>query len=227
MLKTISSFALALIVSSAFSQTATMNGQVISSNVKFINGKPYVALEDIARSNGMRVVKKGNRYILVAAGGANEVKGRFTGKIGDDLFTGDWRFKVLSVQEAGQYNHVFGDAERVEPKGPGNKLVIVRCQLRNGHRVPEDMHFTNSFASNSHSALTDTDSHTYPIYDYDVHYTHYKWAAEVLPGATIDFALVFEVPGSAKPRDLVYSIFRYDDRGDSKKTTDVRIALHK
>ncbi len=165
--------------------------------------------------------------MLVAAGGANQIRGKREGRIGDHLFTGDWGFTVLSVKEHQSYIHRFGAQQTIEVERPGDKLVVVTCRLKNGHGKPENMNFTNQFGPNSHSSLTDADGHSFPVKDYDVHYTYYNWGAEALPGASIDFALVFETPADAHPQDLVYSIYRYEDRGNSSKTTDVRVHMSK
>src|SRR5437660_4786673 len=74
-----------------------ISGHTTAADVRMIGGKPYVSLSDMARALGMTVVKKPGGYALIAAGGANEVAARARGKIGDELFTGDWRFRVSAV----------------------------------------------------------------------------------------------------------------------------------
>src|SRR5436189_1690352 len=69
-----------------------LNGKVASTDVRMINGRPYVPLADIARATGQVLVKKGSGYEIIAQGGANQVEG-LHGKIGDTLFDGKWRLK--------------------------------------------------------------------------------------------------------------------------------------
>jgi len=219
---------LALAMTAAFSSAqVVMNGRTVSKDVRVINGAPYVSLQDMARALGMTVVKKGGRYTLVTPSGAAMLHGSREGKMAEEIYTGDWTFKVFSYQTVGDYEQRFGEHITLRPEKPGDELIVVRCSLKNGHKKPETIHFSNDFATNSHSRLTDTEAHSYPVTAYDVHHTYYGWATEFLPGATIDFALVFEVPTGTHPKDLVYSIFRYDDRGNSAKTTDVRVHLVK
>ena len=74
-----------------------LNGKVASTDVRMINGRPYAPLADIARATGQVLVKKGSGYEIIAQGGANQVEG-LHGKVGDTLFDGKWRFKVVDVQ---------------------------------------------------------------------------------------------------------------------------------
>jgi hypothetical protein len=207
--------------------TVTINGKTASTDVRMIGGKPYVSLNDMARAMGMTLVRKAGGYQIVASGGATETRGRYKGKIGDDIFTGDWRFSVRDVKEFDHYTSRFGNKYDTTPKGPGDKLIVVTCRLKNGHQVKENMYFSNAFSKADNANLADTSEHGYEPIAIDVKYTYYNYGAHILPGAATDFALVFSVPKEAKPNDLIYRIFRYDDAGDSKKHTTVRVSLNR
>ena len=72
---------IALGVSSNAQTTVLMNGKAMSQDVRIIGGKPYAPLGDVARALGMTLVRKPTAYQIVAAGGAGETRGRYTGKI--------------------------------------------------------------------------------------------------------------------------------------------------
>src|SRR5437879_4129640 len=97
--------ALSIILVSAVAgqQVVELKGNVVSRDVKVISGKLYVSLADIARAMGLQVVKSSGGYKLVAAGGANQMASNAQGKIGDDLFTGGWRFKVTGFKAVDTY----------------------------------------------------------------------------------------------------------------------------
>ena len=203
-----------------------INGRVMTADVRSIGGKAYVPLEDVARALGVTVSRKAGGYALVAAGGANQLTGKARGKLGDDIFTGQWRFMVRSVSSDQQYaSRYLANKETWKPKSGADKLVIVTCRLKNGRTEKELVHMTSAFATGWHTALTDEQGHSYEPMSWDAHYDYYNWACYVLPGAAVDFALVFSVPADAKPNGLVFTISRYDDRGDPKKHTDVRVSL--
>lgn len=203
-----------------------INGRSSQADVRMIGGKPYVSLSDMARALGLTVVKKPGGYQLIAAGGANEVAARARGKIGDELFTGDWRFQVTGMTVTDRYMPRFsGDTRPISPDRDGDTLVILACRVKNGHRMKELINFQNMYGEGDHTALADDQAHSYPLTRYDVHYDYFNYGAYALPGAAIDFALIFEVPRGTNPRELIYSIYRYDDRGEPKKHTDVRVTL--
>ena len=66
-----------------------------------IDGQAYVRVSDVAKALGMTVVARADGFELRKAGGANQVEGTVTGKVGDTLFDGNWRFQVLKVEKLG------------------------------------------------------------------------------------------------------------------------------
>src|SRR5512138_2909249 len=80
-----------------------VNGKVASSNIKMINGVPYAPLKDVAGAMNMVVVKRTGGYEITNQGGTYQVEGSRQGNIGDELFTGEWRFQVLKVSQTDEY----------------------------------------------------------------------------------------------------------------------------
>ncbi len=213
-------------VRDACGQRAVLNGRTISAGVKTIGGRPYVPLSDVARALGMNVVRKGDAYVLIATGGANQIAGRNTGRLGDELFTGQWRFKVTGVHTTTKYVSRFRAGQTFwTPASEADKLVIVDCRIKNRRPQKELVYLDTRFGEGIHTALADTGGHSYEPLAYDAHHDYFDYAQSVLPGAAIDFALVFSVPKATVPQSLVFTLSRYDDRGDPRKHTDVRVAL--
>ena len=203
-----------------------MNGKTIATNVKMVDGKPYVSLSDLAKGMGMTLQKTPTGYKLVSAGGANALAGKLTGNVGDELFTGEWKFTVRSVATGNVYRPVYnGEKDPYHPKAPGETLVIVNCRIKNGNPRTERIDFFDAVSNADHGSLTDSDEHGYRTMLCDVKLNYYRYAVDTLPGAAVDFALIFSVPKETKPKDLVYILYRYDDRDDRKKHTVVRVHL--
>jgi hypothetical protein len=205
-----------------------LNGKLVSSKVRVIDGVPYVPLNDVAASQGMQVSKRSDGYNLLPQGGANQVAGKFEGAIGKPVFTGEYSLLVKSVEETqkyeGKYKNLYGRGEA----GPNEALIIVNCQVKNGMKTKQNLVFDNweyQGRVSTNTALADTEGRSYEPYLWDVKATEIgPTGVTLLPGAAADFALVFKVSKGAKPKDLVYSFLRYSDRMD-KKPTDVRVSL--
>ena len=206
-----------------------INGNPVSTDIRKIDGKNYVPIEDVAKALNMQVFVSSGQYVLRPAGGANQVAGKRTGKIGEELFTGQYRFLVKSIQEANKYHMKYAnkftynkDVEAAE----GEKLVILDCQLKNGTTKKDEFAFSKKdFGGNT--ALADADGRSYEVDAYDVFADEdAPLGANALPGAAVPFAMVFRIPNSAKAQDLVYTIVRYVERANNKGT-DVRVSLQK
>ena len=194
-------------------------------------------ISDVARAYHQTVVKEaGVGYEMIAGGGAGEVGDNHTAKIGEELFTGQFKFKVSNVQETQSYTERYGKEHYTITPDKGETLIVVDCRLKNGTKIKQNLVFSaNETYGNSNTALTDDQEHSYaPIswhgndFDgYDVHADEtYPEGANVLPGAAIDFALVFAVPPGTHPKDLVFSILKYAERDKAKeKSVDVRVSL--
>jgi hypothetical protein len=191
----------------------TINGKTVPG--RMVDGSVYVKLTEVAKALDMQVAGKSGAYELVKAGGANQLEG-VNGKLGEELFTGKWKFLVKDVQRVDKYMLKFADSKFELTADPGNDLVIVTCRFKNGVRESAYIYFNGM----GNTALTDMDEHSYKT----------KWgdipggvADTILPGAAKDFALVFSVPKSAELKDLIYTI----EPVDVKKfgITNLRISL--
>src|SRR5439155_19373181 len=83
-----------------------LDGKLVSANVINRNGSMYVSVSDVASALGLHVVKRSDGIDLTHAGGANQVQG-MAGKVGDDLFNGKFRFKVVRVVRRHTYTKQF------------------------------------------------------------------------------------------------------------------------
>jgi hypothetical protein len=191
-----------------------MNGQVLSSSVKTINGTAYVKLSDVAKAFNMTVVKKGADFELVKAGGANQLQGT-TGKLGQEIFTGKWRFVAKSLTRAQSYAPIYSvfkdDAPTAED---GQELIVIPCRLKNGMTKKENM-----YMQGGNTSITDMDEHAYPMRYLDA---RDHTAQELLPGSACDFVMVFSVPKDTVLKDFIYTIQPVDG---SLGTVDLRISL--
>ncbi len=204
-----------------------MNGKLASTDVRMIAGRPYAPLADIAKAQGMVVLKKGTGYEISTPGGANQLSGQKQGKIGDELFTGKWRIQVTGVQQLQEYTEQYcQDQRKLLPSAPNEVLVVVNCRIKNGLKEAKSPILSEKMPGNT--LLADDLGGSYPPVDYDAAQLSGKLAdyaaKRLLPGAGADFALVFSVPAEIKPKSLVFSVITYpDDVGG--KGTDVRIEL--
>jgi hypothetical protein len=206
-----------------------IHGKVASTDVRIIDNHAYVPVVDVAKALGMVVQQRKDGFELSVPGGTGQIEGKTQGKIGDVLFTGKWRFQVVSVEEAGPtYKERYYQEERtIKANGPGDTLLVLNCRLKNGLDKTQTPLLTEREPGNT--ALADTEDHSYPPKDYDARQESTKinsYAAEsVLPGAAVDFALVFSVPKGTTPKSLVYSVQVYPDDVGKEKHTDVRVEL--
>ena len=208
--------------------TLVINGGTpVSTSITRVNGVTYVPVKDVAKALNMDVTMGSGTITLAPAGGANQIANKTVGKIGDDLFTGKYRFQVQSVAEVPVYkflytNHSMTD---IQAKAEGNeKLVLVTCRLKNGTKEKDEYVFsTGDYGENT--ALTDTNEGVYQPAYYDVAADeNAPYGKYALPGSAIPFVIVFRVPKTTSVKDLVFTVVRYHERGD-KKGTDLRVHL--
>ncbi|MEO7719834.1 MAG: hypothetical protein ABIY70_26805 [Capsulimonas sp.] len=226
--------ALAMTAPPATAATVTMNGQVVSTDVRNLGGGQYVRLSDVAKALGMVVVKRPGGYDLQKPGGANQV-GSTTGKVGDLLFNGQWRFRVQSVQTpdsyrvktpglSGQFRGI-DNIKNDETAGvvtavPGYKLVVIECRMANGQKTPQTFWLAKNGVKN---ALTDTKGESYEPFGYDL-VGGQAQSKSLLPGAGTIFPILFSVPEDTQLKDLIFTL-RNNDFNDTAKVTDVRVSL--
>lgn len=213
-----------------------VDGRTASSDVRIIGGRPFVPLADMARAMGGTAVRNGGTYRIVTgstdtttptttpdvAGGASEVRGT-RGKVGQMLFTGKWRFMVVSVARAAAYDSQYlPDKQNFTPTGDTEELVVIKCRLKNGQTSTQTAMLSAVHPHNI--ALTDDQGSSYAPRDFDKRGGSTDEGPKMLPGAQTDFAVLFSVPKGTVLKDLVFSLqTAYDDYPDGG--TDVRISL--
>lgn len=208
-------------------QNLYVNGVPTPSDIRMIDGHAYVRLTDAAKALNMHVNEKPDGFELIAAGGANQMANRFTGKMGEDIFTGRWRLKIFDVKRAKSYHMTLATDHDLQA-GDGEDLVIVDGQVKNGTQEKDELVFESVDGMNT--SLTDQNAQSYAVAGWDVKASEtYPVGAQFLPGAAIEFTLVFKVPESAKPKDLIFTAMRYSMRTtyhqSQEKPEDIRVSL--
>jgi hypothetical protein len=193
-----------------------IEGKFATSDTISKNGKTYVPLGDVAKALGYTVSKTSTGYDLVKAGGANQVQG-VSGKIGDMLFNGRYRFQVVKVIRTSDYKPQFTDPGfNFTPTTSSHEIVAIVCKLKNATKESQTVDIT----AGDNTALTDDQGRSYGCAR-GVSIDMEDRAPKLLPGAAVDFALTFEAPKNAKLQDLVYSIQDFS----SAKMKDFRVSL--
>ena len=208
-----------------------LNSKVVSTDVRTVGGKAYVPIADVAKALGLDVVKLADGYEIKKAGGTYQVQGVTQGKVGDVLFDGKWRFQVLKVEMPASYTMASNSVpdyavystiaeydlpNRVFKPLTGNKLVVLRCQVTNARKAPYALWV---FQPETRNALADMSGTSHPPIAYDFEGAPHQ-SKPLLPGAKLDFALVFSVPQNTQLKDLVFTL-----RTISEKGNDVRVSL--
>lgn len=209
------------------------NGKTVSTNVKIIGGQPYVPVADVAKALDLSVVKKPGGYEMVAAGGAGPIAGNNVGKMGETIFTGNYRFDLLSIERKSEYQLKYADAHewtRTEAKD-NMELIVATCRIKNAMKSKATLVFGKWEGNNTCLATADEQTYSPVAYGYDVKMTeHFPDGASFLPGAAINFCLVFEVPKGTKVKDLIFTAMQYEYRNPSDqkkhKPTDIRVAVN-
>jgi hypothetical protein len=201
-----------------------INGQIASSDLRSINGRTYVPLADVAKALNMTLVNKPHAIEMTPAGGANEVAG-LRGKIGDQLFTGKWRFTANSIDQMDSYTTKYaGSQETISPRNAQETLFVLNCRIKNGQKEPMEMVFTQNKCGNT--ALTDDQEHSFAPISYDAHNETGPYGGpKMLPGSAAEFAVIFSAPKGTKPKDVIFTIISGKDLQDSKPGVDLRISL--
>lgn len=187
------------------------NGKVVSTGLITRQGVTYVPLKDVAAALALTIQPRSDGCALVHPGGGMQVEG-LNGKIGDDLFNGETRLKVVKVVRGDTYQRQFSQGSDYTAP-PGQDIVAVVLRMKNGTNKTLFPNVTGK----DPTALTDEDEHVYEGGSFP---DGAGRNINLLPGAAADFALVFTVPKSAKLKDLVYTV---DSAG--VKSSTFRISL--
>lgn len=212
-------------------KTLVLNGRVASNDVRIINGKAYVPLEDIAKANDMVVVMTQRGYEIKKAGGATPIKG-LQGKVGDVLFDGKWRFQVLSVENVGTYHMkykatsdyaIYHNVASLDDKtfspAEGRKLIAIKCRLTNGRNAMAALWIVNS---DTRTAIADMNGESYPPIAYDLDESGPFQSKSLVPGAKTDFTVLFSIPDGTALKDLIFTLRTING---TDKGNDARVSL--
>ena len=212
--------------------TLVINGTASPADVRPLGGTAYVRLADIAKALGLTVVRHGSTYELIKPGGANQVNG-LSGKVGDTLFDGQWRFKVDSVEMPNTYAAKFLEgsndlnvdpATRVVSARTGYRIVAVHCRMTNGQKSMQTFWFAQASEMHINNSLTDNNGESYPPANFDLEGDSNDQSKSLLPGAKTDFVILFSVPTTIQRQDLKDLVFTLRNNG-SGPANDVRVSL--
>lgn len=219
----------ALAVGKWQSLSLVMNGKVVSSRVRTIDGEAWVPVRDLARAQGMTVQKTGGRLELVEGGGANQVDG-LRGRIGDTVFDGSWRLTVHNFEQVDSYHVVshtstdysithgvseFQD-DTFTPRS-GYVLYVADCTVKNGTHENQQYDW-NPIDNKTAVADSSGSSHSWLVFDIPSPSFNSR---PVLPGSAINFKICFAVASDAKPQDLIITLKSLN----SSKQHEARISL--
>ena len=147
------------------------------------------------------------------------------GKLGEQLFTGKWRFTAISIDKLDSYKAKYDDSHQTyTPRNNQETLFVVNCRIKNAQKEPMEMVFTYHRCGNT--SLTDSQEHSYAPMDFDAHdETGPYGGPKMLPGSAAEFSVIFSVPIGTMPKDLVFTIISGKDLADNKPLPDLRISL--
>ncbi len=155
-------------------------------------------------------------------------------KVGDEAFTGQYRVAVTKIQQLDTYTIHYNDAIKpamtIMPL-PGQTLIVVDCYAKNATAKVQELVMSNVATPNT--VIMDSKKFAYrpltvagTIFEgYDVHVDELAPAGtRILPGQSINFAVVFGVPAGFKPDNFVFSALDYANRNASTtKAADVAV----
>ncbi len=207
----------------AFQQRALIiNSRVASTDVRIINGRAYAPIADIAKGLNLVVAVNGGNFELTAPDGTGQLNG-LTGKAGDWLFDGGWRFRVNSCVLATEFRGTFeyyGQEEITATEG--KSLLIVDYSYKNGNKSSQ------SFCIGD-TAIATQDGQSYSLSHNNFNFDgDTRFSKAVLPGAEARGSLVFIVPNDVKPKDVVLSVgdlAGYEESVKPRKPTVFRVGI--
>lgn len=208
--------------------TLTRDKAIISTQVRMVEGRPYVPLADFARAFNLSWTKVPSGYALGTEKPAVKVPEApavmSAGRMGETLSTGEWQLLPLALEEFAEYIPRYSsDRYPVQPSGTGDRLIAVRCRVRNLQKERRELAFDER-AFGGNTVLLDDQEHAYAPYKYDVHADENSSStAHVMPGLVVDFAVIFSVPAGTRPQAMVYTLGNRDQRNTPGAAADVRV----
>ncbi len=187
-----------------------------------VQGTAYVPVADVAKALGQTVVRVQGGYEIRAAGGANALAGNFQGKVGDQILTGLFRVQIQKVERTDSYTTQFDkNANLIQPRSAEEELVVVTASLRNAKQAGT-VAPSQSINNPGNTALAGADGRSFPPIAYDSPSgANVGGGFTLLPGAAMNFAVVFSVPKGLAVKALVLRVGEYGDSGSK----DVRVSF--
>ena len=208
-------------------QTVTMNGAVLTTRAKSINGEIWVPLDDIAKTQGFQIVKNTNSYDLVR--GTGGIMGQ-QGKVGDTLQSGKFKLVVNKFAKVSKFtvrnktgmdysvwNGVADMNDQVLTAKPGFSLYYAKVTLTNSRS--DAFQFDWNVIDNK-SAVRDQKNGSNPWLVYDIPSPAFC-SSPILPGSQISFRICFAVAKGAKPKDILLMMKALEDSKPENFIIDV------
>ena len=170
----------------------TYEGKTVDTTFIVQNGKTYVPLDDVASALNCVVQKSADGVELAPIGKGAMVQGT-EGKIGQTIGHPEMQFTVTKVIEADHYQRKYSDG--AVDGDQTNTLLVIYCRVRSGTQKSIWINITGG----DKTAVADMDEHTYTLFTADG-----ARNSEVLPGAVVDYGIIFKVPKDEKLKALVY-----------------------
>lgn len=210
-------------------QSLKINGQIASADVRMIGGKAYVPVSDVAKAFGLTVSKTSGGFEMSNEGGAGQLQAKGNGKIGQEIFSGKWRFQVVDFKRVESYTETRTKSKETLTAESGQEFVIVNCRVKNGTKLKDELVFSQNW-DGINTSLTDSKEQAYPAKTFDVREDeNAPIGCYFLPGGAIDFSIVFEVPKGTELKDVIFTATQYKFRSnyDQEKTPphDFRVSL--
>lgn len=207
--------AVTAVAASLFTESKLVfSGQEVSTDYFVKNGRTYVPLSDVAKVMNLAVKKTASGFELVPRGISGQAEG-LNGKVGDELSCGPFLLKVTDVVETQSYTREHGSGTEA-PFRDGDKLVVVKFHIQNKTSETQSL----DTLGGELTALTDADQ------SYKSKNNDGPRAPDMLRGSSVDFALLFYVPKTMVPKDMVYQLHSYNLKSGYKDYT-FRISLKK
>jgi hypothetical protein len=171
------------------------------------------------------------------AGGANPLEAQ-TGKLGEVVFNGKWRFQVTKidtltspwssqkklmidhgvVSSVAEYNHESDFSKVTFTPKKGQKFVLVHCIAKNA--IPNEKQALWFASTDIMTSVTDGDGSAYPVLVLDIAAPSGPQSPTLLPGAKLEFDALFAIPEGAIVKEMIFTLRTINDKG-----SNVRIAL--
>jgi len=150
---------------------------------------------------------------------------KLAGKVGEDLSSGQWQLRIVSVARAATYDsRMIADPTTTRPEKDGDEVVAVEGTITNSGK--EALTPMLSWVHPNHTALIDSHGVAYAPITFDKEGGHTDEGLLLEPGAGTSFVALFSVPKGATLTALTFSLqTAFDDYPDGGR--DVRVELGK